>query len=137
MRGFLTVEWQQLAAIPEGDNEKPNTARGDQIMRKIMRAMHNFSMAMWTERNLKLHGPESSGLRILRCPELLELFDLHSRPMLVNASDRHFCERPLEDLLRATYSVRRRRLQYMRNARARFEQDGRKQTVMTDFFRAH
>ena len=80
-------------------------------------------------------GMQSSGMREIRCPELIEITHLHSQPQLVAAGDRHFCDRPLDELLRAGYSVRRRWLQYMRNARARFERDGRNQTMITDYFR--
>ena len=135
LRGFLSVTWCQVASWPFGDNEKPNRAKGEQTMRKFLMALHTYSMSIWKERNTYLHGEASTRLRELRCPELIEITYLHSHPEWVNAGDRHFCERPLDDLLRAGHSVRRRWLIYTRNARARYGSDGRKQTVITDFFR--
>lgn len=92
MRGFVTVEWRYLASLPEGDQEEVIPAKGLQIMRKIIRALHEFSMAMWKDRNQKLHGIESTALRELRCPELIEITHLHDHPELVSVGDRHFCE---------------------------------------------
>ena len=135
MRGFLSVTWCQLAAHPFGDNEAPNPVKGEQTMRKILMAVHQFSMTAWKDRNQHLHGQGSANLRELRCPELVEISHLHSHPELVNAGDCHFCDRPLDALLRAGHSVRRRWLQYMRNARARFDREGKNQTVITDYFR--
>ncbi|KAI2509566.1 hypothetical protein MHU86_4827 [Fragilaria crotonensis] len=137
MRGFFTVEWRYLASVPAGDKEEVLQAKGLQTMRKIIRATHDCSMLMWKARNQKLHGTESQGMRGLRCPELFEITHLHAHPeLLVSAGDRHFCERPLGDLLRASHSVRRRWLLYMRNARERYKhEDGKTQTAITKVFR--
>ena len=82
MRGFFTVEWRYLASVPAGDKEEVTQAKGLQTMRKIIRATHDFSLAMWKARNQKLHGPDSQGMRGLRCPELFEITQLHAHPEL-------------------------------------------------------
>ena len=73
MRGFLTIEWSYLASLPAGDNKQSNQAKGLQTMKKILVALHQFSLSVWKERNRVIHGPDSTGLRELRCPELLEI----------------------------------------------------------------
>lgn len=135
LRGFLSVHWNYAFSMQMGANEEVIPAKGDQITRKILRAFHNFSIEVWKDRNQKLHGETSNGVRELRCPDLIEITHLHSHPEMVSAGDRHFCDRPLESLLRAGHSARRRWIQYMRRARARYDRDGSKQTVITTYFR--
>jgi hypothetical protein len=112
-----------------------NASRGDFIMRKVLMAVHTLSVELWKARNHHLHSTKSLVCKQLRNPELVEITQLHENAHMINADDRHFCERPLEDIVNASSSVRRRWLHYMRKARARFELDGSTQTRMTDFFR--
>ena len=104
-------------------------------MRKVLMAVHTLSIELWKARNHHLHSTKSAVCKQLRNPELVEIAQLHENAHMVNADDRHFCERPLEDIVNASSSVRRRWLHYMRKARARFELDGSTQTRMTDFSR--
>ena len=70
-----------FASFPEGYNDQPIPAKGTQVMRKILRALHNFSRAVWAEGNQKLQGPELEGMRELRCPKLVEITHLQSVPI--------------------------------------------------------
>ena len=122
MRGFFSVAWQELASQTENESASSNSAKGLQVMRKVLLSVHKLSTQLWKDRNRHL-------------PDLAEITQLHAQSHMVNAGDRHFCERPLDELLQAGHSVRRRWITYMRNARARFEKDGAHQTKISDFFR--
>jgi hypothetical protein len=136
LRGFLAVAWSDIAAHGDGTGDF-DEAKGSQIMRKVTMAIHTLSMQLWTARNHHLHHTDTLVCRQLRHPDLEEIARLHGQAHMVNASDRHFCERPLEEIVNARSAVRRRWLQYMRKARERFEIDGsKKQMMITDFFRA-
>jgi hypothetical protein len=63
IRGFLSVEWGFLASLSDG-GDKTILAKGIQTMRHIMKAMHQFSMTIWRDRNLILHGTASADTRV-------------------------------------------------------------------------
>ncbi|KAI2497149.1 hypothetical protein MHU86_17352 [Fragilaria crotonensis] len=135
LRGILAASWSDIAARDDGTGVY-DEAKGSQTMRKVTMAIHTLSMQLWKARNSHLHNTDKIACRQLRYPEFDEITRLHEQVHMVNASDRHFCERPLEEIINARSSVRRRWLQYMRKARERFEIDGsKKQMMMTDFFR--
>lgn len=75
---------------------------------------------MWAARNHHLHHTSSSlACRQLRNSDLLaEIASLHEQAHMVNAGDRHFWERPHEEIVNASSSLRRRWLHYMQKARA-------------------
>ncbi len=134
-RGFFSVVWSELASQPDDATGTHNEDRGSYTMRKVMKAVHTLSTQLWTARNHHLHSTTSTECKLLRQPDLAEIEQLHAQAHMVSADDRHFCERPLGDIVNASSSVRRRWLHYMRKARARFDLDGYKQMRMTDFFR--
>lgn len=133
-RGFFSNVWSELASQPDDATGTHNEARGSYTMRKVMKAVHTLSTQLWTARNHHLHSTTSTECKLLRQPDLVEIEQLHAQAHMVSADDRHFCERPLGDIVNASSSVRRRWLHYMRKARARFDLDGYKQMRMTDFF---
>ena len=135
MKGIFAINWSELAAKPDNGKGDDHAAKGVQVMRKVLLAVHKLNVQLWTARNHHLHKSTSIVCRNLQTTDRVEIASLHAQAHLVNAGDRHFCERPLDELVNASSSVRRRWIHYMRKARARFELDGNKQTMMTDYFR--
>ena len=104
-------------------------------MREVRRAFYDYARSMWLSRNTVLHGDSTNTLQQIRDSEVAELRELHDHSELLPAGDRHYCDRPLSNLLTKSSATRRRWLRHVRQARLRFIKDGQRQTLITSFFR--
>jgi hypothetical protein len=135
LRGYMSIEWRQVASCDMGGNPATNEGQGMQRMRAIHKAMHNLTQTLWRSRNQALHGSQEVEMRNIRQAELTEIIEYHQNPDLVPAGDRHYCAQTVDSLLRRAPSTRRRWLRHMRLARLRFKTDGKNQRMITNYFR--
>jgi hypothetical protein len=80
------------------------------------------------------HGPKELVDAQIYTAESATIRYYHSRPHLLGATDRHYCERPLLSILRGSPSSRRRWIRRVRFARADYLKDGRLQTKITGYY---
>ncbi len=134
MKGYLSIEWRNMASMGTNDQAQSHEGRGMQSIRKVLMACFLFSQSMWKARNHVLHGTNENSIQEIRQTEMSEIIELHGNPEFVLAGDRHYCTQPLEALLTRAPSTRRRWLRHMRQSRIKFTTQGDRQTMITRFF---
>jgi hypothetical protein len=117
------------------DLDEFHEGRGHQTMRAVYDALNKFMTAMWKSRNDVLHDKQSPELQKIRESEVAEITELYTNKQLIGAGDKHYCERPIDLILKKSPSTRRRWIRYMHRARARYKKATRHQTTITSFFR--
>ena len=135
MRGYLSLHWRLMASDGIYDTDQPEEGRGRQTIRQVYTALSKFTTSLWQARNKVLHADNSPDLRAIRDQELAELKELYNNQDKIGAGDRHYCDRPLETILRKNPSSRRRWMRYMYRARKRYELATKHQPLITNFFR--
>jgi hypothetical protein len=136
IKGYLSVTWRDTAEKSlYGNSIDSQAGKGLHNVRVILRAMHLLTQQLWKSRNRVLHESTDAELCEIRDTERAEICNLHAQPERVQAGDRHYCERPLSDILAMSPTSRRRWLRYMNLARARMINEGKRQMLMTAFYR--
>jgi hypothetical protein len=136
IKGYISMEWRRLATENIYGEEQAQHEQGFKRIHVILKALHILTQEKWKARNKRLHESKDEAMQHIRDTELVEINELYSHPERVRAGDRHYCEQPLSAILRKTPASRRRWLRFMRQSQARVDKDGKRQTRMTDFFRA-
>ena len=134
LRGYLSRTWRVLASDSVFDNVPIQESKGKYTIRNILKAMYELTKKLWLQRCNKLHEADGEAALAVTAEEKAELRALYEHPELVPAGDRHYCNGPLENILCRTPSVRCRWMRYMRMARMRCIQDGKRQTKLISFF---
>lgn len=135
MKGYLIIEWRYLFT-GIGDSEAFPEVIGMQRFRTVVQSLNSFAMMnIWKSRNQVLHGNSTASGYLIRQEELAEIRDMSMQQEQVLASDRHYFEQPLEDIIKRAPSSRRRWLRFMGMARASYIRDGQRQTLITSYFR--
>ena len=135
VRGYLSQEWRQMASEGIYDTDKFNEGRGHQTLRLVFSALFTYTTNMWKARNRVLHDDQSPDLRAIRDQEVAVITELYKNQDKIGATDRHYCERPLEFILQKKPSSRRRWVRYMHRARTRYTSEFQHQPLITSFFR--
>ena len=135
LKGYLSIEWKQLLALALYNNETQQEGRGPHHIKLILKAIFKTTRALWLSRNGALHGEQTVSMDRIRSAETAEITEYHQQTDAILIGDRHYCNQPLEILLKKNPTTRRRWLRYMRMARHRFIENSRGQTRITSFFR--
>ena len=135
IKGYLSVEWKHLLEIALYNNDQAQEGRGPHHIRLILKAIFTATRALWISRNGALHGEQTASMDRIRSAETAEITEYHQQTDAILIGDRHYCNQPLDTLLRKNPTTRRRWLRYMRMARHRFIENSRGQTRITSFFR--
>ncbi|KAI2498729.1 hypothetical protein MHU86_15740 [Fragilaria crotonensis] len=136
IKGYLSVEWRNMAEEGLFDTDTSRSRLGYQRLQVIFKALHIYHQTVWKARNHTLHNTQTMEIRQIRDTELFEITDLYEKSDRLRAGDRHYCEQPLEEILKKSPSSRRRwLLLFMKRAIHRASTDGKRQTLMTSFFR--
>ena len=117
-----------------GNSLDSQAGKGLHNVRVILRALNLLTQQLWKSRNRVLHESNDKEHCEIRDTERAEICSLHAHPERVPAGDRHYCERPLSDILKMSPTSRQRWLRYMTMARARMTHEGKRQMLMTTFF---
>ncbi|KAI2497542.1 hypothetical protein MHU86_16945 [Fragilaria crotonensis] len=136
MKGYLSVEWRAIAETdPYGTAIMTQEGKGIHTLRTILIHVNQATQCLWKAQNNLLHQSNEAEMQLVRDSEIAEIREMHASIEKIPAANRHYCERSLDVLLKKNHSSRRRWLRYMRMARARMEQDGKRQLLLTQFFR--
>ncbi|KAI2495165.1 hypothetical protein MHU86_19350 [Fragilaria crotonensis] len=136
VKGYLSVEWRFMAADAMFDSSPAKTDSGFYRIHNILKAAHILMQTTWKARNKMLHDNQDAVNRHIREAEAEERTEMHRQSKNLRAGDQHYCEQPLEKILRnKSASSRRRWLRYMKMAQDRSSRDGKRQTLLTNFFR--
>jgi hypothetical protein len=129
LSGWLANSW--LAVARHGNQPTWEAERRIQI---ALKGLHRRTVSIWKGRNNQLHGPKELVDAQIYTAESATIRYYHSRPHLLGATDRHYCDRPLLSILRGSPSSRRRWIRRVRLARADYLKDGRLQTKITGYY---
>lgn len=135
IKGYLSVEWRNMAEEGIFDTDHTQSRLGYQHLQVIFKALHTYHQTVWKARNQTLHNTQTMENRQIWDTELFEITDLYGKSDSLRAGDRHYCEQPLEEILKKSSSSRRRWLLFMKRAILRASADGKRQTLMTSYFR--
>lgn len=135
VKGYLSVEWRVMAEDAMFDSSSAKTDIGFSRIQTILKAVHTLTQTTWKARNKMLHDNQEAINRHIRDAEVAEITEMHRQSTHLRAGDRHYCEQPLEKILNKSASSRRRWLRYMKMAQDRSSRDGKRQTLLTNFFR--
>ena len=100
MKGYLSTEWQHALSLAIYDNDNNQEGKGPFFTRKNQRALYNATRQLWLARNQALHGESTKDLDKIRSVETAKIKEYYKHPELIPAADRHYCERPLDTLLK-------------------------------------
>ena len=129
LKGILAFSWTQIAK--HGNQQ---TGAAEKRIQSALTQLYTRNQSMWRGRNEMLHGSSETELSCIYTMESAAIRYYHSRPHLLSACDRHYCERSLLSILQGSPSTRRRWLRRVRSARAAYLKDGRLQTRITGYF---
>jgi hypothetical protein len=135
IRGYLSLTWRHMASDGIYDTDEFSESRGHQTMRLVLAALFKYTTTIWKTRNRVLHDDHSLDMRAIKDQEVAVITDLYKNQDKIGATDRHYCERPLESILRKNPSSRRRWVRYMHRARTRYQSTIKHQPLITSFFR--
>ena len=135
VRGYLSHAWRQMASEGIYDTDEFNEGRGHQTLRLVYSALFTYTTNTWQARNRALHDDQSPDMRAIRDQEVAVITELYQNQDKIGATDRHYCERSLETILRKNPSSRRRWIRYMHRARTRYKSETKHQPLITSFFR--
>lgn len=134
IKGYMSVEWRTLADMsPYGNDHASPQGSGLSSLLHILRQFHRLASRQWRSRNQVLHGTNETSLQDIRDSELAEIHHIYAQPNQLTVADRHYCQRPLESIIKQSPATRRRWLRYTAMARKRMLQDGKRQTLLTHF----
>jgi hypothetical protein len=137
IKGYLSVEWRFLADDSPYDNvAELQEGHGFQRLKTILTYLHQVAISLWKARNQVLHKSGDQELQHIRDLEIAEVKEIHAHPERLQAGDRHYCERSLESILKKGPATRRRWLRYTKLSRDRMQKDGKRQMLLTHFFRS-
>ena len=134
LKGFLSTHWKIVAGM---SMHVPNVNSRDTAqsrLRHVMTTLHDLSLAIWKGRNEYVHRADASTDLQLHRREDLEIQHYHDHPEMLSHSDRHYCERPLQKILRSTPANRRRWLRQVKLSRHRRLKDLQSQSLLPQFF---
>ena len=137
VRGFYSKLWHKIASMDMYQPSKNDSQKGEDRMRSIISAAHEFTYATWIARNGDLHQTGDEILANIRSVELAEIRHYHDNPNLLLASDRHYCSRPVETLVSGSAATRRRWLRRVKKSVAAHTLDSTRQTRIDSFFVSH
>ena len=103
LKGILAQGWTQIAKYGNQPIQEATRRIQDALKR-----LYNRNMNMWKGRNESLHGASETELTRIYTMDSAAIRYYHSRPHLLAACDRHYCERPILSILRGSPSTRRR-----------------------------
>ena len=136
VKGYMSVEWRNLAEEDMYDHAtQEQQGDGFPKLTSILRHIHHVNQRLWKSRNTVLHQSDEQALKDLRDSEAREIREMYAHPDLLQTGDRHYCDAPLDDILKKSTASRRRWLRYTRMSRERMIKDGKRQLLMTQFFR--
>ena len=131
--GFLSKEWLQLSAAEPHCADKATLPAGQHRIQQILNAITEYTRAIWLGRNDVLHKDSDTVATTIYSTESAKLRHFHSNPHLLPRSDQHYCNLPLQRLLRSRPSVRRRWLRRVKTARTAFLKNGKLQQRITQY----
>ena len=130
LAGILAISWLDVA---RHGNRPPWEA--ERSIQAGIKGLFSRAQRLWEGRNQALHGPKEQELTTTYTVESAAIRYYHSKPYLLATGDRHYCQRPLLQLLRGAPGTRRRWLMRVRQARAAYiRRDGRHQRQLTSYF---
>ncbi|KAI2490403.1 hypothetical protein MHU86_24159 [Fragilaria crotonensis] len=135
IKGYLSVEWRCMAEHAMFDSSPAKPDIGFYRIHNILKAAHVLTQTTWKAQNKMLHDHHDAINRHIREAEAAEITAMHRQSENLRAGDRHYCEQPLEKILNKLASSRRRWIRYMKMAQDRSSRDGKRQTLLTNFFR--
>ena len=134
LSGFLSTHWSSLSSCDMYVPASTDTDLGAKRMRACISSIYEHSQRTWIARNEVLHSHEDAQLSNIRYAETAEIRALHQQPHLLQAGDRHYCERSLARLLNGPPSTRRRWLRRVRKSMDEHRRDGGRQSLITNYF---
>ena len=128
-KGFLAKKsWYTVACtqiqVPSPDGGVINTQRDDGHQRtyKLVCAFYTLTTSIWKGRNDKLHRRDHELVAIQRTVVDAEIARVHRTPENLPALDQHYCNHPLDVILRKPPTYKRRWLHRVRTAIERKKQ---------------
>ena len=135
IKGFLSSDWTTTLAKMSMDDPSVTAHRAWQSRKTLlMRSLYDLSEQLWKGRNEVLQRNDEREVQRHQSAEAVEIRHYYEKPELLSVSDRHYCDRPLKQILHSSPTNRRRWLRQVQQARQRRLQDGLYQCKMYQFF---
>jgi hypothetical protein len=134
LSGFLSTKWARLACCDMYNPDVLDKGAGNHRMRECITAIYNHARRLWMARNEVLHSTDDEHQQSIRSVEIAEIKDMFSKPHLLRAGDRHYCERSMDKLIEGSASTRRKWLRRVRKSIAEQKRDGGIQSQITSYF---
>ena len=103
IKGFLSSDWTTLAKMSMDDPSVTDHRASWQSRKTLLtRSLSDLSEQLWKGRNDVLHRNDEREVQRHQSAEEVEIRHYHAKPELLYVSDRHYCDRPLTQILRST-----------------------------------
>ena len=133
IKGFLSSDWTTLAKMSMDDPSVTDHQAWQSQKTLLMRSLSDLSEQLRKGCNNVLHQNDEREVQRHQSAGEVEIRHYHAKPELLPVSDRHYCDRPLTQILYSTPTNRRRWLQ-VQQARQRRLQDKLSQSKIYPFF---
>lgn len=133
LRGFFSKAWHDVSMLSY-ESTTLNQTEGYNMMRRLIQAVHTYTVDLWKARNEKLHDRENEEMKRIRSDNIAKICETYSQVQKLHFDDRYLCDQPLENILGSSVSTQRRWLRRVRESQKLHTQMGKRQTFMTSFF---
>ena len=134
LRGFISSKWGRI--YTSSDTTRPDDRCSDAIPRLVnaIRALHRYTLALWTGRNLILHEHSQLSTSIVHAAMDHDIAQMYAISATFSDHLRSYFGRPLEARLRQSPRQRRRWLRLVRLATSHYSAVGHNQQLISVYF---
>jgi hypothetical protein len=134
-RGFLSIKWGFICSLHDSTvSPADQRQRAVIYVAKVIRAIQDYSLALWHSRNAILHGNSPSSRAILEATVNQNIIQLYELQSTFSSVIRSYFSLPLEERLKRPYRTKQRWLQLARLASSHATSRGSKQRVISTYF---
>jgi hypothetical protein len=134
IKGFWSKDWTTIAKLSMDNPKVKNHQDCSLRLRCVLTATHELVVSLWNGRNDCLQRHQQDAIPLRQSSEEVEIRHYYGNPGMLAASDRHYCERSLSQILKSSPANRRRWLRQVKQARARRLTDQLSQSKIYAFF---
>jgi hypothetical protein len=134
IRELLSDQWAQAAATHHLTGKYEIDIGNGHVVYRTIRALHNFTTAIWEARNKQLHKRDDEFSARIRTPIDAVINALYNQPHLLHYTDRFRCDIPLAQILHYRPDNKRRWIRRVERAQSRYiEIQNRRQVSLAKY----
>ena len=133
-RGFLSLDWGYICSPTDTTPPTERYFRATNLVAKFIKAIQDYSLALWASRNAALHDNSVQSKAITQAPLKQDIEKLYDLRLTFSPILQSYFSLPLEDRLRRPSRHKQRWLHLARLATSHASAKGNRQQVISTYF---